>query len=65
MNLFRFYEQLEFALNCKLDIAAIPNNEVQELFDDLNDLISTAREAENKGVGEKTIKDIGTVRKIQ
>ena len=48
INLAVFYEQLELAIQYKLDVASIPSNEAQELFDNLNDLINTAREAENK-----------------
>ena len=53
MNAFVFYEQLEMAVQYGLDIA-IPSYEVKELFDDLNDLIKTARESEERGkVNEK------------
>ena len=44
MNLFRFYEQLETAIQHGLDVSFIPNNEIKELFDNLNDLINKARE---------------------
>ena len=47
MNLFKFYEQLEFALKFNLDVSSIPNNEVKELFENLNDLINKARQNEN------------------
>jgi hypothetical protein len=47
MNLFQFYEQLEFAIKYKLD-ASIPNSEVKELYDNLNDLINKVREGEKK-----------------
>jgi len=43
MNLFKFYEQLEFAMQFGLDLSSIPNNEIKELFDNLNNLIETAR----------------------
>jgi hypothetical protein len=56
INLAVFYQQLELAIQYKLDVSSIPNEEVQELFDNLNDLINSAREAENKDADKKTLK---------